>query len=139
MALIEKIEKFFPLIRQLTRYGIVGLCAAGVHLSVVVFLVEVGQIKPLIANIFAFFVSFQVSYWGHRQWTFSGTTNSHRTALTRLLFVSSIALVANESLFYTFYVTCSLPYPLAVFLVLTILPPATFVIGKLWVFRMEQN
>lgn len=123
----------FPLLLQIFRFGIVGLTAAAVHFTVVVMLVQHGLFIPLIANIFGFLCSFQFSYWGHRLWTFSDTAVMHRNAISKLLIIQIINFSANESLFYLF-LTLNLPYPLALFIVLTILPIFTFLTSKLWVF-----
>ncbi len=129
------IKKHLPLFYQLVRFGIVGVTAAAVHFSIVVLLVQTGVLKePLIANIFAFMVAFHVSYSGHRYWTFRGTETSHRTALPKLLAVSSLGFCVNEGLFYLFFVQMGLPYPLALFIVLTVMPIITFTLSKLWVF-----
>lgn len=135
MDLKNRIIYFLPLLKQLTRFGIVGVCAASVHFSIVIFLVETNGIKPLIANVAAFLISFQVSYWGHRSWTFSGTTTLHRIALPKLFLVGSCGLVANEGLFYLFLSVLNLPYQLALLFVLTILPIINFTLGKLWIFK----
>lgn len=131
----NKIISTFPLLKQLTRFGIVGLIAAAVHFSILIFLVEIGHIKPLVANFFAFIFSFQVSYWGHRSFTFRGTRVRHRVAFPRLLLVGSSGFFANEGLFYVLLTMFGMPYMLAQFFVLTILPLANFTLGKLWVFR----
>lgn len=120
---------------QLMRFGIVGVTAAVVHFSSVIFFVQIALLKPLVANIVAFPIAFQVSYWGHRQWTFNGTTALHSLAIPRLLLTSITGLIVNESLFYVFLVICNLPYPLALFIVLSTLPILTFIVNKFWVFR----
>lgn len=122
------------MIKQLIRFGIVGLAAAALHFGIVVFMVQMWLIEPLIANVFAFAFSFQVSYWGHRLWTFQGTTTLHRDAFPKLFFIQVLNFAANESLFYSF-LSLDLPYPIALILVLTLLPIFTFVSSKLWVFR----
>lgn len=120
---------------QLCRFGIIGVAAAIVHFSVVVSLVELYSLNPLIANFFAFLVSFQVSYAGHRYWTFRGTQAQHRVALPKLLLLQSGGFVANEGLFYFFMQYMHLPYTAALILVLAILPLITFTFTKLWIFR----
>jgi putative flippase GtrA len=122
------------MIKQLFRFGVVGLTAATVHFYIVVSIVETWDIVPLIANVFAFGISFQISYWGHRMWTFVGTTTLHREAFPKLVFIQALNFAANESLFYVF-LAMDLPYPVALAIVLTILPIFTFVSSKLWVFR----
>lgn len=123
------------LLRQLIRFGMVGATAATVHFSLVIFFVEIGQLQPLVANVIGFVVAFQVSYWGHRYWTFHGTSALHRVALPKLLLVASSGFAANESLFYLFTVSLNLPYPIALFIILSILPIINFTLGKFWVFR----
>lgn len=124
------IELFF----QLCRFGLVGVTAAAVHFSVVVLLVQAMAMQPLIANVFAFMLSFQISYFGHRRFTFHETTALHRVAFPKLIFIQTLTFAANESLFYVF-LSLNLPYPIALLIVLTILPIFTFVSSKLWVFR----
>lgn len=129
MALMNNI----PLFLQLFRFGLVGLLAATIHFAIVVLLVQNWLFTPLFANIFGFMVAFQASYWGHRLWTFQMSDALHRVAIPKLLFVQLLAFTANESLFY-FFLTLHLPYQLALFIVLAILPIFTFFASKLWVF-----
>lgn len=121
------------LLLRIAKFGVVGLTAAAVHFACVVYLVQMWQYEPLIANIFAFFVSFQVSYFGHRFWTFRETTAMHREAVPKLLLVQSLNFVANEGLFYIL-LAMHLPYQLALIVVLTILPFFTFIANRFWVF-----
>src|SRR5690242_16395869 len=108
---------YLPLFFQLFRFGVVGLTAASIHFSTVVFLVQYNAIQPLIANVFGFMVSFQVSYWGHRRWTFQDSIALHRTAFPKLLLVQLFNLAANEGLFYML-LSLHLPYTLALIIVL---------------------
>lgn len=132
---INALLNYFPILRQLMRFGIVGAAAATVHFSIVICLVEAELLTPLYANVIAFLVGFQVSYWGHRSWTFSGTTTSHSIAMPKLFVVGSTGLAINESLFYFFLTVAQLPYPIALLAVLTITPAVSFTLSKLWVFR----
>jgi putative flippase GtrA len=123
-----------PLFFQLVRFGIVGLTGAALHFSIVVGLVQQLKMAPLVANVFAFLFAFQVSYWGHRCWTFRWTTASHRAALPKLLCVQLVNLAVNETLFFIF-LSLHYPYPVALIIVLTILPIFTFIFSKWWVFK----
>lgn len=119
---------------QIARFIIVGGSAAVVHFSVVVLLVQLFHYAPLIANVGGFMVSFQVSYWGHRVWTFADTVTLHREAYPKLVAVQLVNFALNESLFY-FFLSLHLPYQLALLIVLAILPAFTFVSSKFWVFQ----
>lgn len=127
-------KQYSPLFFQLCRFGIVGLVAAAIHFCVVIFLVQRFSFLPLSANVFGFLMGFQMSYWGHRVWTFNDTEALHRVALPKLLLVQCLSFAANETLFYIF-LALSLPYPIALIIVLTVLPLFTFASSKLWVFR----
>lgn len=122
------------LIAQLFRFGLVGLTAAAIHFAIVVAIVQTFAYEPLVANIFAFFISFQASYFGHRRFTFTGTTEVHSVAFSKLLVLQIFNFAANESLFY-FFLSIHLPYQLAILLVLSILPLFTFTVSKFWVFN----
>jgi putative flippase GtrA len=123
------------LFQQILRFGTVGTTAAGVQVGLVTLFVELNVLPPLAANIIAFFLAFQVSYWGHRQWTFNAADREHRVTLPRLFLIASSGFVANETLFYIFLKDFHLQYILALLLVLTILPVITFSLSKFWVFR----
>lgn len=126
-------KKFFTHFAQLCRFGIIGIIAAAVHFCSVVYLVQMFAVNPLIANIFAFIIAFQVSYLGHSFWTFANTTKDHRYVLPRLFLLQCVIFAINESS-YAFFMSYGLSYKLALILVLTILPLITFTIAKLWIF-----
>jgi putative flippase GtrA len=127
-------NKHKAMMLQIMRFGTVGLTAATIHFTIVVSLVQLAGMRPLIANVFAFLVSFQVSYWGHRKWTFSDTVELHRVAFSKLLLVQLINFVLNEFLFYVF-LSLHIPYPIALLMVFAALPVFTFISNKWWVFK----
>ena len=130
----SKIEFF----KQIIRFGIVGSTAAMINMSIVIALVESHLLPPLLANIIAFGCAFQVSYFGHRYFTFHRNINSHQRAAPRLLLVSTSNFIANEGLFYIFLNIVKLPYILALFVTLASLPIVSFTFNKLWVFHEPQ-
>jgi putative flippase GtrA len=121
-------------ILQISRFLTIGTLAAAVHFGMVVWLVQSYDYLPLIANVAGFVVSFQISYWGHRLWTFSGTDVSHREAYPRLVLIQVLNFGMNESLYY-FFLGFGLPYQWALLIVLAILPIFTFISSKFWVFQ----
>lgn len=132
--LISLTHFYFPLVAQIFRFGVVGLSAAFVHFGVVVLLVQNFKLTPLNANIFGFLIASQVSYWGHRIWTFAARDTLHSVAFPRTLLVQILNFAANQTLFYIF-LTLHLPYTIALIVVLTVLPVFTFISNKFWVFR----
>jgi putative flippase GtrA len=70
---------------MLARFGGVGAVATLVHLSVaaVAFIIW-PTISPFLANLVAFLVAFQVSFWGHRRFTFRREGRAYRFFLLAL-------------------------------------------------------
>jgi putative flippase GtrA len=118
-------------IAQLTRFGVVGITAMTVHWLVVWWLVPMG-IVPLLANLIGFAIAFNVSYLGHRNWTFA-SDRAHRATFWRFLTVALSSFVINEALY--FVLLKFLDYRIALAIVLVAVAALTFVASKLWAFR----
>jgi putative flippase GtrA len=151
-------------IKQLARFGVVGIAAMAVHWLVVMALVPLGLL-PLIANVIAFAVAFNVSYLGHRNWTFAAdpaiirstdtppatatnnpasnpannSTNNpvqgHGSTLKRFFVVSFISFALNELLYYLLLHFTALDYRSALAIVLIAVAALTFVLSRYWAFR----
>jgi len=119
---------------QIMRFLTVGMLGTVVHFSIVVLLVQQFAYAPLIANIAGFLVAFQVSYFGHRLWTFSDTVVDHREAYPKLVMVQVMNFGINESLYY-FFLSLHLPYQLALLMVIAVMPVFTYWSSKWWVFQ----
>lgn len=118
------------MIRQLARFGIVGVTAMAVHWLVVWLLVPRG-LAPLLANVIGFAVAFNVSYFGHRNWTFA-TSSAHSATFWRFLAVALCSFAVNEALYYV--LLRFLDYQLALAIVLIAVAALTFILSKLWAF-----
>jgi putative flippase GtrA len=129
---------FRALVSQILRFCLVGLAAALLQMSVVILLVQTQLMLPLIANVCGFALAFQISYWGHRFWTFKVTDSLYGQSFLKLLLVQLLALITNELLFYLF-LSQGLPYPLALGIVLALMPVFTFIASKCWVFPKRKN
>lgn len=124
----------FKLLGEIIRFGVVGTCAAFVHMLVLFLVVHFDRINPLLANVVAFLVAFNVSYFGHRFITFRKKTLNLPKSMTKCFGVAVGGFVLNESLFYLFYQIFALPYLLAIFIVLLIVPMFTFLFSKYFVY-----
>jgi putative flippase GtrA len=120
------------MIRQLLRFGAVGVAAMAVHWTVVALLVPFGA-KPLLANIAAFAIAFNVSYVGHRHWTFAATS-AHQSPFKRFLGVALLSFVLNEALYYLL-LRAGLEYRVALLIVLVAVAALTFILSRYWAFR----
>lgn len=119
---------------QLARFGAVGVTALIVHWLSVVTIVPLG-VPPLIANVIAFLIAFQVSYWGHRNWTFNVRHLPHRATLPRFILIGCAGFAVNESLYFLLLTYTKMDYRLSLLIVLTGVVTTSFVLSKLWAFR----
>lgn len=120
--------------QQLFRFGCIGAAAAALHMGVVALLVPLG-LHPLLANIAGFVTAFNVSYLGHRFWSFGNrTTLSHKRSVMRFWVIAVTSFAINEALFFLFLHYTTLPYLAALFLVLILVTPITFILSRVWAF-----
>jgi len=116
------------------RFIIVGVSALLTHWLVVILLVSAAGLPPLVANVFAFLVAFNVSYFGHRHLTFNASERSHRQTLPRFATVAASSFLVNEALYWLLLNFTPLRYDLAMLLVLGTVAGMTYLLGKFWAF-----
>jgi len=124
---------------ELHAYIIVGCCAAAVHFCIVLLLVQYFHWSPLLANLLAFVIAFQVSYLGHRFWTFPDTALTHQQSLPRFFLVASGSFLINEAMYYFLLNYTPLPYWLSLGIVLVLVAVITFISSRLWAFRKHHE
>lgn len=120
--------------QQVLRFIVVGSAAAAVHLLVVLVLVQGLQWLPLLANIAAFIVAFQVSYCGHHFWTFAHDERAHQQSLPRFLLVAISSFCLNEFLYFLLLHYAPFPYWFSLCVVLVAVAVITFLLSKFWAF-----
>ena len=130
-AMIGQFHRF----REIILFIIVGGSAFLTHLLTVFVLVHFMGMAPLVANIFGFLLSFNVSFWGHHCCTFKGHGACPKRAMRRLFLLASVNFVVNEGAYYILLHVFGLQYLVALIINLTVLAFITFLIAKCWVFR----
>ena len=103
---------------MLARFGGVGAIATLVHLLVaaIAFIIW-PTISPFLANLLAFVVAFQVSFWGHRRFTFRKDGRAHRFfllalggfALNNSVLAALLAISPVEGIFAIIVATFTVP------------------------------
>lgn len=116
------------------RFISVGVSALLTHWLVVILLVSGAGLPPLVANVVAFLVAFNVSYFGHRHLTFRASERSHRQTLPRFAAVAASSFLVNEALYWLLLNFTPLRYDLAMLLVLGTVAGMTYLLGKFWAF-----
>ncbi|TCK16499.1 GtrA family protein [Marinobacterium mangrovicola] len=120
--------------REALSFIAVGVSALLVHWLVVFLLVPLAHLHPLIANVIAFLVAFNVSYLGHRHLTFRAQERSHRQTLPRFATVAATSFLLNETMYWALLSLTPLRYDAALFIVLGSVALLTYLLGKFWAF-----
>ncbi|MCP5538282.1 MAG: GtrA family protein [Akkermansiaceae bacterium] len=126
------------LLKQASRFGIVGIIAMIAHFALVVVFVNL-SIPPLIANVIAFLGAFQISYWGHVSWSFAEASSPRGSSLRRFFMVATSSFLLNEILFAILLEFTSLTYQTALILVLTFVAGLTFFLSRHWAFAHQDT
>lgn len=125
-------------ITQVYRFGIVGIIATTLHVSVFAFCIEVYAVPALVANLIAYGVAFTFGFSGHLYWTFSHagqhTRQYWKTTALKYLTVSLIGLCLNSAVVHLVVNILGLSYMYAIALMVTLVPGTTFLLSKFWAF-----
>ncbi len=122
-------------IQQLIRFGIIGFGVLGAHVLLVMYFVKQWGIHPLNANILGFFISAQLSYWGHYKWTFKPENISHKSASARFLMITCGTFVLSEIMYAIVLQMTNLSYDVALFIISLLVAASRFFLAKFWVFQ----
>lgn len=121
------------MLRQLQRFGGVGLLAAAVHYLSCLLFSQAG-VPPLLANVGAFLVAFQVSYFGHRHLSFEVSDLPHRQTLPRFFAVAVLGFMVNELLFWLALTYTALPYQFSLGVIILLVAAMTFALSRAFAF-----
>lgn len=121
---------------QLIKFVIVGSLAAFVHLGILRVAVNILSIAPFIANTIAFSIAFVVSYTGQSLWTFNHKPHDLQGTVFRFLATQLFCSFAlNQGLYMLILTFTDINYLLASFIVLLVVPLATYSLSKYWAFK----
>lgn len=123
---------------QLFKFIMMGSLAALVHFCVLYVAVAHFGIKPVWANVIAFFIAFIASFLGHLNVTFRSEAHEGKIAsrLSKWLISSVAGFVLNQGLFMLGLAWLGDAYYLLIWFVVTgIVTISSFLLGKLWAFK----
>lgn len=120
---------------QLIRFGVVGVGATLTHTAV--FWLVWGQLglHHAPANVLAFLVAFEVSYWGHGRWSFA-QGKRRRGTRWRLFLVALLGLGLNMTWGWVTFDLLDAGLPVFVALQVGLTPAIVFGLSRVWVFRV---
>jgi putative flippase GtrA len=114
------------------RFALVGLSGAAVYFALLRGLVELGNVRPLIASSFAFALVVVENYLLHRRWTFASRV-PHRQALPRFVVMACCGGTVNGTVMAVF-LRLGWHYLLAQTMALAVVIACNFV-GTFLIFR----
>lgn len=121
-------------IRQISRFGFVGIVATAVHVTVGLSLNEGAGMPPFWANLIAFCTALGVSFFGQTRLTFPDST-ADGAAFSRFTVVALLGLTLNQVIVWVTTDLYGIPYWLALPIIISTVPVATFLLLKFWALR----
>ena len=121
-------------LKQLSRFGFVGVLATAVHVGVGLGLHEGIGMLPFWANIIAFACALCVSFYGQTRLTVPEST-ADRGAFMRFSVVAVSGLGLNQLIVWLMTSVFTYPYWLALVVIIFTVPVATFLLLKFWALR----
>lgn len=121
--------------QRLIYFAAIGASASLIHIMTVLGLVTYLQVNPLIANIFAFLLAFNVSFLGHKYLTFSNLHEEKELRLPHFFLVASSAGIINELLYFLLLEYTILNYLIALVLVLGAVSVYSYFLSRFWACR----
>ena len=121
-------------LKQLTRFGFVGILATTVHVGVGLGLHEGIGMLPFWANLIAFACALSVSFIGQTRLTFPDSTADHR-AFMRFSVVVVSGLGLNQLIVWLVTSVFASPYWLALVIIIFTVPGITFLLLKFWALK----
>lgn len=118
-------------------YILVGLATTGVHVGLALAARTAG-LSPLAANFAGYATAVVFSYFGHALLTFR--QHAWKAGqFVRFVVVSLFGLGLNQAIVHVSADRLHLPFWLSLVFVVLGVPPATFLLSKLWAFRQERE
>lgn len=125
------------LLRELLSFGIVGIAATLAHVLLAWLLIDLFRCNPYVANLMGTIAAFSISFLGNAGFTFQ-TNRTLQSSAIRYVFVSLTSFILTTGVLAgTRYL--GLPTHIYVLVVLATVPPATFLLAKLWAFSPQLS
>lgn len=123
--------------QQLLRFGLIGATATATHFIIALLLIGM-DVHPLWANAWAFLIAFQISFFGHRGFTFRNNDLPLVTSASRFAITALCGFGLSEGLLAALLAWTSLSDPLALFAALGTVAVLTFLMGRFWAFAAPK-
>ena len=120
-------------VKNMSRYGMVGIIGTIIHFGTLIFLVELFAIDALLSSTIGFLLTVIVSYLINYYWTFQTQTN-HSSTFAKYLLVSCFGLVLNYIIMRLGLNVLHLHYQIAQAIVILAIPVTNYIMNRYWTF-----
>jgi putative flippase GtrA len=117
-----------------SRFTLVGIAAAFIHIGLVWILITQYGIETLLANLAAFLTAFIASYTGQYLWTFR-SKRYWLSALIRFFLIALLGFMFNNIILITVMGLGLMRDSHAAMLSACVIPFITYLSGRFWVFK----
>lgn len=124
--------------RELPWFAVIGLSASATHVIVALSCARWLGLSPLAANSVAFLVALCVSYFGNAILTFRVEPWRLR-AFVKFCALAAAGFILNQAIVYALTVRLGWPFWLSLMVVVAVVPPATFLLAKLWALAPDAH
>ena len=122
--------------KQVSKFGMVGMAATGVHMLVFSALQELTDQSAVVANTYAFMSAVVFSFIGNRYWSFARHPDKQGPLNFSALKYGAVALsgyLFNGLLAWLIVDRLTMPYELALMPMILVTPALTYLAIRLWV------
>ena len=121
-------------LRRFARFAVVGVLATLTHVAVFTAAIEGAHVEPVLANALAFCVALVVGFTLNRHWTFAAHGGKD-ARLWRYAVGALVGLAVNSAIMAAVVHGAHWSPYIGLALGLIVVPPLTFALNQLWVFR----
>lgn len=136
MTLRELLRAPPVIVKQLVRFGIVGLTLTAINAVIYLSLLRF-DVNPYVAQTFAYGIALLFAFRFHGNFTFKGHGSRAQPVkqFARFLVVNLVGYSTNQGFIWLLTVHYGLPSSAAVVPMVLVTPILTFLLQRLWVFR----
>ena len=127
-------SRHLPLMTQLTRFGIIGVCTVGLDFGILYLLVHFGRLSYLVSAMVAFVTASTVNYILSVQYVFLAGRFGRAPEFTIFMVTTLVGLGLNEATMWALVGVASINYMLAKCVSLILVTTWNFVSKKRIVF-----
>lgn len=132
---IHRKEDFYRILKQFTKFGLVGVLNNAIYLAVYYAFVFINPALYIVGNTVGFVVSVLNSYYWNNKYVFQKSEQGHLKTLLKTFMAYGSTFVLGTILLFVMVEILGISKYLAPIINLIITIPLNFLINKFWAFK----